>query len=63
MMEMLTKEFKVSLKKKEKYTQLFKACGCHLLHSLERKTYLGKMWIFLGMIFKIGKGQPYHPIK
>ena len=35
---MLTKEFKVSLKKKEKHTHFLKLHGSHLLHFLERKS-------------------------
>lgn len=55
---MLTKEFKVSLKKKEKekHTHFLKLHGSHLLHFLEKKSYWPR-YRLSGMTFKTDKGQ------
>lgn len=51
---MLTKEFKVSLKKKEKHTHFLKLHGSHFLHFLEKKNHWSRL---PGLTFKTGKGQ------
>lgn len=63
MMKMMTKEFKVSLKKKEKYTQLFKAPWISLAARSGKENIFSQDVDLLGMTFKIGKGQLCHPIK